>query len=140
MRGLSRAGTKRFTKRNKNMETAVVHITAKPGMEDKVAEFYLSQQAEYEAAPGFISRTILKAKTGTMLKAIQSRMTPEQIAKHPPQEIDADQGTEFILVERWESIEARMDFTMNRSKERDKDLFPFLLPRHAAEYYEELSR
>jgi hypothetical protein len=28
---------------------------------------------------------------------------------------------------------------MNRSKERDKDLFPYLLPRHASEYYEEVT-
>jgi len=28
---------------------------------------------------------------------------------------------------------------MNRSKERDKDLFPYLLPRHASEFYEDIS-
>ena len=121
------------------METVVVQIAAKAGMEDKVEAFYLSQQAEYEAAPGFIDRTILKARTGEMFKAIQSRLTAEQIAKHPAPEVDEEQGTEFILVEHWESAELRMDFTMNRSKERDKDLFPYLLPRHASEYYEEVT-
>ena len=49
------------------------------------------------------------------------------------------QGTEFILIERWENIELRMDFTMNRSKERDEDLFAYLLPQHSAEYYEEVT-
>ena len=121
------------------METVVVQISAKAGMEDKVEAFYLNQQAEYEAASGFIDRTILKARTGAMFKAIQSRMTAEQIAKHPAPEIDAEQGIEFILIEHWESAELRMDFTMNRSKERDKDLFPYLLPRHASEFYEEIS-
>jgi len=121
------------------METVVVQIAAKAGMEDKVEAFYLSQQAEYEAAPGFIDRTILKARTGAMFKAIQSRLTAEQIAKHPAPEVDEEQGTEFILVEHWESAELRMDFTMNRSKERDKDLFPYLLPRHASEFYEEVT-
>jgi heme-degrading monooxygenase HmoA len=121
------------------METVVVQIAAKSGMEDKVEAFYLSQQAEYEAAPGFIDRTILKARTGEMFKAIQSRLTAEQIAKHPAPEVDEEQGTEFILIEHWESAELRMDFTMNRSKERDKDLFPYLLPRHASEYYEEVT-
>ena len=121
------------------METVVVQIAAKAGMEDKVEAFYLSQQAEYEAAPGFIDRTILKARTGAMFKAIQSRLTPEQIAKHPAPEVDEEQGTEFILIEHWESAELRMNFTMNRSKERDKDLFPYLLPRHASEFYEEVT-
>lgn len=118
------------------METVVVQIAARAGMEDKVEAFYLSQQAEYEAAPGFVDRMILRARTGAMLDAIKSRMTPEQIAKHPAPKVDVEQGTEFILIERWESIEARMDFTMNRSKERDKNLFPYLLPRHASEFFD----
>ena len=63
------------------METVVVRIAAKEGMEDKVEQFYLSQQAEYEAAEGFIDRTILRARTGAMIKTILSRLTPEQIAK-----------------------------------------------------------
>lgn len=121
------------------METVVVQIAAKAGMEDKVESFYLSQQAEYEAAPGFIDRKILKAKSGAMFDAIKSRMTAEQIARHPAPEVEGEQGTEFILIEHWESVDARMNFTMNRSKERDKDLFPYLLPRHASEFYEEVS-
>jgi hypothetical protein len=118
------------------METVVVRIAARSGMEDKVEAFYLNQQAEYEAATGFLGRTILKAKTGAMLESIQSRMSAEQMAKHPAPEIDEEQGTEFILIERWESIELRMDFTMSRSRERDKDLFPYLLPQHSAEFFE----
>ena len=121
------------------METVVVQISAKPGMEDKVESFYLSQQAEYEAAPGFIDRRILKARTGAMFEAIKSRMTAEQIAKHPAPEIEGEQGVDFILIERWESVDARMDFTMNRSRERDKDLFPYLLPQHASEFFEDVS-
>ena len=121
------------------MVTAVVRIVAKPGMEDKVEQFYMSQQAEYEAADGFVSRTILKARTGAMLESIRSRMSAEEIAKHPAPEPEGEQGTEFILIERWESIDARLTFTMNRSKERDKELFPHLLPQHAAEYYDEVT-
>lgn len=122
------------------METVVVQISARPGMEEKVESFYLSQQAEYEAAPGFISRQILKAKTGAMLEAIKSRMTAEQMARHPAPEVEGEQGTDFILIEQWESADARMDFTMSRSRERDKDLFPYLLPRHASEFFEEISK
>lgn len=118
------------------METVVVQISARPGMEDKVEAFYLSQQAEYEAAAGFIDRQILKARTGAMFDAIKSRMTPEQIAKHPAPEIEDEQGIDFILIERWESVDARMDFTMNRSRERDKDLFPYLPPKHASEFFD----
>jgi heme-degrading monooxygenase HmoA len=121
------------------METVVVRINTKAGMEDKVEQFYLGQQAEYEAAEGFISRTILQARTGTMLESIRSRMTPEQIAKHPAPKPEGEQGTEFLLIERWESIDSRMTFTMSRSKERDKELFPYLLPQHASEYYDEVT-
>jgi len=120
------------------METVVVRIAARPGMEDKVEQFYLSQQGEYEVAEGFVSRTILKARTGTMLESIMSQMTPEQIAKQPAPEVDGEQGTEFILIEQWTSIDSRMTFTLNRKKERDKELFPYLLPQHAAEYYDEV--
>lgn len=122
------------------METVVVRIAAKEGMEENVEQFYLSQQAEYEAAEGFISRQILRARTGAMIKTILSRLTPEQIAKHPkPPEPEGEQGTEFLLIECWESVEARTNFTMSRSKERDKDLFPYLLPQHASEYYDEVT-
>ena len=121
------------------METVVVRIAARKGMEDKVEQYYLSQQAEYDAAEGFISRTILKARTGTMFESIMSRMTPEQIAKQPKPEAEGEQGTEFLLIEKWESIDSRMTFTLNRKKERDKELFPLLLPQHAAEYYDEVT-
>ena len=121
------------------METVVVRIAAREGMEDKVEQYYLGQQAEYEAAEGFISRTILRARTGTMLESIMSRMTPEQIARQPKPETEGEQGTEFLLIEQWESIDSRMTFTLNRKKDRDKELFPLLLPQHAAEYYDEVS-
>ena len=121
------------------METVVVRIAARTGMEDKVEQFYLSQQAEYEAAEGFVSRTILRARTGAMMETILARLTPEQIAKHPAPEPEGEQGTEFLLIEQWESIESRTNFTMSRSKERDKDLFPYLLPQHASEYYDEVT-
>ncbi|MSR08325.1 MAG: hypothetical protein EXR82_02145 [Gammaproteobacteria bacterium] len=121
------------------METVVVRIAAKAGMEDKVEAFYLSQRAEYEVASGFIDRKILKARTGAMFNALKSRMTPEQIARHPAPKGDAEPGTDFILIEHWVSIDARMDFTMSRNKERDKELFPYLLPQHASEFFEEIS-
>ncbi|MDG2155668.1 MAG: hypothetical protein P8M26_06985 [Gammaproteobacteria bacterium] len=121
------------------METVVVRIAAREGMEDNVEQFYRSQQSEYEAADGFVSRTILKARTGTMLESIMSRMTPEQIAKQPAPEHEGEQGTEFLIVEQWQSIESRMTFTLNRKKERDKELFPYLLPQHAAEYYDDVT-
>ena len=121
------------------METVVVRIAAKAGMEDKVEQYYLGQQAEYDAAEGFVDRTILRARTGTMLESIRSQMTPEQIAQQPAPEFDAEQGTEFLLIERWDSIESRLAFTMSRKKGRDKELFPYLLPQHAAEYYDEVT-
>ena len=121
------------------METVVVRIAARAGMEDKVEQFYLGQEAEYDGVDGFISRTILRARTGAMMETILSRLTPEQIAKHPVPEPEGEPGTEFILIEQWESMDARTAFTMSRIKERDKDLFPYLLPQHASEYYDEVT-
>jgi hypothetical protein len=71
-----------------------------------------------------LGHTILTFRPGVMLEAIKPRMTPEQAAQHSPPEHSGEQGNEFLLIERWENVAARMDFTLNRNKSRDKQLFP----------------
>ncbi len=121
------------------METFVITFTAKPGAADKVAEFYVSQQAEYEKAPGFIGRRLLQGKTGTMVKAVKARLTAEEMAKHPEGHHHDEPTTHFVIIEEWESVDARMDFSMSRDKSRDKELFPNLEPQHSHEFYKDIT-
>lgn len=121
------------------METFVVTITAKAGSEDKVAEYYTSQQAEYEQAKGFRGRRIMQAKAGTMYAAVKERLTAEEIAKHPEPDHGDPKGVQFVIVEEWDSVDARMDFSMNRDKTREMGLFPLLEPAHTHEFYTDIT-
>lgn len=121
------------------METFVITFTAKPGSEQKVADFYVKQQAEYDAAPGFLGRKIYQAKTGTMVEAVKQRYSAEELAKHPEQHHEDETTTHFVIVEQWESVDARMDYSMNRDRTPDKELFPNLLPDHTHEFYTDLT-
>jgi len=121
------------------METFVITLTAKPGAADKVADFYTRQNAEYEKADGFLGRQVLRAKTGTMLEAVKQRFTAEELAKHPEGHHEGEASVHFVIVERWESVDKRMNFSMNRDKSPDKELFPLLNPEHTHEFYEELT-
>lgn len=118
------------------MENFVITFTAKPGAADKVADFYLGQQAEYEQAKGFRGRTIYRAKAGTMVAAVKERMSPEELAKHPEQHHDGEErGIHFVIVEQWDSVDDRMNFSMSRDNSRDRELFPNLMPAHTHEFY-----
>lgn len=119
------------------MENFVITFTAKAGTADQVTDFYLRQQKEYEAAKGFRGRAIYKAKTGTMVEAVKQRMSAEELAKHPEQHHDGDTGTHFVIVEQWDSVDDRMDFSMSRDKSRDRELFPNLESHHTHEFYTE---
>ncbi|NND55354.1 MAG: hypothetical protein HKN56_10355 [Gammaproteobacteria bacterium] len=122
------------------METFVITLSAKPGAEDKVADFYVSQQAEYDNADGFISRQLLKAKTGTMLEAVKQRYTAEELAKHPEQGHSHDEpATHFIIIEQWESVDKRMEFSQSRDKGPERELFPNLMPDHTHEFYTDIT-
>lgn len=123
------------------METFVITFSAKPGAEDKVSAFYISQQAEYQNAKGFRGRQILRAKSGTMVAAVKQRLSAEEMAKHPEQHHgDGSQPTvHFVIVEQWDSVDDRMDFSMSRDRTPDKELFPHLLPEHTHEFYSNIA-
>jgi quinol monooxygenase YgiN len=120
------------------MITFIATVTAKTGHEPQVAEFYLSLGDALKATPGFTGRKIYQAKSGTMLAAVRAGMTEEQRAK-----LDAagheDVGTRFILIESWDSVDARMAFSRGASAQRMAELIPHLLPEHTHEFYEELA-
>jgi hypothetical protein len=119
------------------MEHFVVTMTAQPGKEDVIADFYTSVQPEYDAAKGFRGRTILRARPGTMAENLRKVMTPEQMAQHPA---PADDGSvHFIIIERWDSIDDRMAFSATQDKSRNAQLFPNLKPAHSHEYYDDIT-
>jgi heme-degrading monooxygenase HmoA len=120
------------------MHTYIVNVTAKPGHNDQVARFYRDMEPLYEGTKGFHGRKIFQAKTGTMAEAVYRIYTAEELAQHaePPHE---DPGTQFIIIEQWESIDDRMHFSKNLAGGRSKNLIPHLGPQHSHEFYEDIS-
>ena len=105
-----------------------VTVTAKPGHEDAVAEFYLKNEELLKSAPGFQGRKIYQAQVGEHVAAVRRAYTEEELAKHPepPHE---HPGTAFIIIEFWDSIDARMDFSKNvMTGKSQASLFPHLEP------------
>lgn len=119
------------------MEHFLVTITAQPGKEGAVADFYLAQQPEYEAAKGFRGRQIFQSRPGAMLEVVRKFMTPEQIAGHP--EGESDGSVQFIIIEKWDTTDDRMAFSMTQDKSRNAELIPNLKPEHSHEYYTDIS-
>ena len=119
------------------MENYIVTLTAQPGKEEVVAEYYLSMQPDYDAAPGFLGRQIYRARPGTMVDALKKIMTPEQMAAHPEPENDG--SIDFVIVEQWESVDHRIAFGQTVDKARQAGLFPNLKPAHSHEYYDLIS-
>ena len=119
------------------MENFVITLTAQPGKEDVISDFYTSLQPEYDAAKGFRGRTILRARPGTMVEHLRKVMTAEQIAQHPEGETDG--SVDFIIIERWDSVDDRMAFSASQDKTRNATLFPNLKPAHTHEYYDDIT-
>ena len=119
------------------MENFVITFTALPGKEQEVADFYTSLQAEYDAAKGFRGRQILQSRPGTMADHLRTVMSEEEMAKHP--EPEADGSVHFIIIEKWDSIEDRMAFSLSQDRGRNAKLFPNLKPEHSHEYYTDIT-
>ena len=120
------------------METFIITIMAKPGHEAQVTRFYESLREKSKNAKGLIDRKMFRARTGLMAEEVKKIYTPEQLAAHP-EPPHADAGTQFVIMEVWESIEDRMLNSKNSETEsRIKDLVPHLLPDHSHEFYQEI--
>ena len=118
------------------MVTYIVTVRAKPGHEQDVTRFYRDLEPLMRAARGYRGRRILRARPGTMAEAVRSRASPEELARHPEH---ASSGTQFILIEEWDSIDERVEFSRSASANRGKDLFPHILPEHSHEFYEDVT-
>ncbi len=120
------------------MQIFIVQIVAKPGHEDAVTRFYQEGEQFLRKAKGFRSRKIYRSQTGAMAKAVRKLYTAEELAKHaePPHE---DPGTQFVIVEQWDSLDDRMHYTKHGGGPGNKDLIPHLLPQHSHEFFEDVS-
>jgi heme-degrading monooxygenase HmoA len=119
------------------MENFVITLTAQPGKEDVITQFYVELQPEYAQAKGFRGRQILRARPGTMAEHLRKVMTPEQMAQHPEPEDDG--SVHFIIIEQWDSIDDRMAFSATQDRSRNAALFPNLKPAHTHEYYDDIT-
>lgn len=118
------------------MVTYIVTVWARPGHEAEVSRFYQDLEPALRQALGFRGRRILRARTGTMAAAVRKVLPPEELARMPEK---PPPGTHFILVEQWDSVEDRMAFSRGVSGSRGKELFPFILPEHSHEFYEDIT-
>jgi hypothetical protein len=46
----------------------------------------------------------------------------------------------FVIVEQWDSVEERVAFARGAAAaNRGRDLFPYILPEHSHEFYEDVT-
>ncbi len=119
------------------MEIYVATLSAKPGSEEEVTRFYQEMEPALRAAPGFISRQILRSRPGTMFGIVKQYLSEEQLASAP--EAPHSEGVHFVMIEQWESAEDRVRFSRSQDKARAASLYPHLLPQHTHEFYEDVS-
>ena len=120
------------------MENYIVEVVAMPGHEDAVTRFYQDLEPLLREAKGFRERTIFRGQTGAMAAAVKELYTEEELAKHPEPPHD-DTGTQFVIIEAWDSVEDRILFGKNVQGPRMKDLIGHLTPQHSHEFFEDIS-
>lgn len=120
------------------MQSYIVTIRIKTGHEDDVVRFYQSLEPLLRDAPGYHGRQIFLAKTGSMADAIRKLYPPEKLSKQHAAAHN-DTGVQLIMIEQWDSIDERILFSKNIAAGRQKEIFPYLLPDHSHEFYEDRS-
>jgi hypothetical protein len=118
------------------MVTYIATIWAKSGHEDAVTKFYQDLEPLLREAPGYRGRKILRARNGTMVEAVRKVASPADMARHAEH---APPGTQFIMVEQWDSVDQRVAFSRGASASRGRELFPHILPDHTHEFYEDVT-
>ena len=119
------------------METFIVHITAQHGHADAVAEYYAAGEAEMKQAPGYRGRIIFQAETGKMVEAVNRFYTPAELSRDPEPPHESP-GTDFIVIEYWDSVDERMQFAKSRKQDK-KGLVVHLEPDHSHEFFTEIA-
>jgi quinol monooxygenase YgiN len=119
------------------MITYVASLFAKPGHELAVTKLYQDLEPLMREAPGYRGRKILRARPGTMEAEVRRVIPPEEFKGHARE--DGPAGVHFLMVEQWDSVADRVAFSRSVSKERNKELFPHMLPQHSHEFYEDVT-
>ena len=117
------------------MVTYIATVLAKPGHEQEVTRFYQELEPLMRAARGYRGRRILRAKNGTMAAAVRKHVPANELQGHEHE----PKGTQFIMVEQWDTVEDRIVFSRGASSGRSKQLFPHILPEHSHEFYEDVT-
>ncbi len=121
------------------MQPYIVTIRIKTGHEEEVVLFYQNLESLLREAPGYHGRQIYLAKAGSMANAIRKLYPPEDLDKNHAEPPHDDAGVQLIMIEQWDSIEERILFSKNVVAGRQKEIFPYLLPNHSHEFYEDRS-
>jgi len=113
------------------MVTYIATVFSKPGHEHQVTEHYRKLDTQLAETKGFQRRQILRAMPGTMAGAIRKVLPPAEMTKHPEK---AAEGTHFIIIENWDSVDDRIAFSLGAG--RSKDLIQHLHAQHTHEFFE----
>lgn len=118
--------------------TYILTVVAMPGHAEQVSHFFRDLEPSLRDAPGFVSRQIYQCRAGVMEQAINKYFL-EKDTENVEGPHNDDKGTQFVVIETWESIADRMSFSKNLSAGRNNDLKPHLLPQHSHEFYDNIS-
>lgn len=119
------------------MEIFIVHVSAQHGHEDAVARYYADGEEILKTAKGYRGRIIFQAETGKMVEAVHRFYSAEELAKDP-EPPHGPQGTDFIVIEHWDSVDERMAFS-KEGKLNKAGLVVHLEPDHSHEFFKEIS-
>jgi heme-degrading monooxygenase HmoA len=115
-------------------------VYAKPGHEDAVTENYRQMAQFLKTVDGYRGGHMLRERKGAMMEALvalrksQGEEPPKAQAEH------GESGTHFVIVQIWESDEARAKLSRTPGYAPiHQDLVPHLLEAHTHELYEDFS-
>lgn len=120
------------------MEFYIATIFVKPGFEDQVAAYHKSMQDEMSGVPGFIGREVYQADNGRLMDEAKKIYTEEEIKQNA--EDHHTPSTHFVMIEKWESADARMKFVKSVASEKKHEIIPYLLPDHTHEFYSQIAK
>jgi len=72
----------------------------------------------------------------------QARVTGHMLSEAAQHAGHADHGlngTHFVMIEQWDSVEQRVAFSRGASAGRSRNLFQHILPEHTHEIYEDVT-
>jgi hypothetical protein len=74
-----------------------------------------------------------------MAEAVFRLYPPEELANHREPPHAAPKGVHFVIIESWDSVDDRLNFSRGVSGDRMRELIPHLEPEHSHEFYEDVS-